>query len=261
MAIPTPQAFWNLDEVSGDAADATGNGYTLTNTNVVTYTPGLIGNSAVMTVAASQTLTRSDNVGVTSPTNISFSLWVYIVSTPSSGNGYILFTLRTTGGGSNYIDWALAYQNNAGTPRLMFQRTKPGVAGFSTNYNVTLSTATWYHIAMTYDTATLKGYLNASEVASAATSGVGSGGANSFFIGNGGSDDGAYSNARYDMFGIWNTLLSTTDITDLYNGGAGIQYPFVAPTSIKTINGLAKASVKTVNGLAIASVKTWNGLA
>lgn len=32
-------------------------------------------------------------------------------------------------------------------------------------------------------------------------------------------------------------------------------------SSIKTVNGLAKASVKTVNGLAIASVKTWNGLA
>lgn len=31
-------------------------------------------------------------------------------------------------------------------------------------------------------------------------------------------------------------------------------------SSIKTINGLARASVKTVNGLAIASVKSWNGL-
>ncbi len=31
-------------------------------------------------------------------------------------------------------------------------------------------------------------------------------------------------------------------------------------TSIKTVNGLAKASVKTVNGVAIANVKTWNGL-
>ena len=40
-------------------------------------------------------------------------------------------------------------------------------------------------------------------------------------------------------------------ISDTYNG----------PTSsIKTINGLAKASVKTINGLAIGSVKTWNGL-
>lgn len=38
-------------------------------------------------------------------------------------------------------------------------------------------------------------------------------------------------------------------------------YSADAATSIKTINGLAKASVKTVNGLAIASVKTINNLA
>lgn len=34
----------------------------------------------------------------------------------------------------------------------------------------------------------------------------------------------------------------------------------VGGSSIKTVNGLAKASVKTVNGLAIASVKSINGL-
>lgn len=36
----------------------------------------------------------------------------------------------------------------------------------------------------------------------------------------------------------------------------------IAPfsSSIKTINGLARASVKTINGLAIASVKSFNGL-
>lgn len=36
--------------------------------------------------------------------------------------------------------------------------------------------------------------------------------------------------------------------------------PAATPSSIKTIDGLAKASVKTVDGLAIASVKSWNGL-
>jgi hypothetical protein len=49
------------------------------------------------------------------------------------------------------------------------------------------------------------------------------------------------------------------------NNGNGIVAsitPLTAPaTSIKTVNGLAKASVKTKQGLAIASVKTINGLA
>lgn len=46
-------------------------------------------------------------------------------------------------------------------------------------------------------------------------------------------------------------------------GGAsgGIMASFApSTTSIKTIDGLAKASVKIVDNLAIASVKSWNGL-
>jgi hypothetical protein len=45
--------------------------------------------------------------------------------------------------------------------------------------------------------------------------------------------------------------------TDGYIENLDLAY---VPTSIKTINGLAKASVKTINGLAIANVKSWNGL-
>jgi len=36
--------------------------------------------------------------------------------------------------------------------------------------------------------------------------------------------------------------------------------PYVAPTNIKSINGLAYASIKNVNGLATASMKNFNGL-
>jgi len=62
-----------------------------------------------------------------------------------------------------------------------------------------------------------------------------------------------------DEAGYWEKTLSTTEISQLWNGGAGLAYPFTI-TNIKTINGLAKGSVKTVNGLAIASVKSINGL-
>lgn len=47
---------------------------------------------------------------------------------------------------------------------------------------------------------------------------------------------------------------------DTYAADYSTQYPAPA-TSIKDVNGLAKANVKTFNGLAIASVKTINGLA
>jgi hypothetical protein len=63
-----------------------------------------------------------------------------------------------------------------------------------------------------------------------------------------------------DEVGIWSRALSSTEVTALYNSGNGFQYPF-STSSIKSINGLAKASIKSINGLAIASVKSVNGLA
>jgi len=48
-----------------------------------------------------------------------------------------------------------------------------------------------------------------------------------------------------------------TDEAHIHNVRITVYY---TPTSIKTINGLAKASVKTVNELALASVKSINGL-
>jgi len=62
------------------------------------------------------------------------------------------------------------------------------------------------------------------------------------------------------------SVLSSTWISTEYNNQSSPATFYTpggeeADTSIKTINGLAKASVKTVNGLAIASVKTINGLA
>lgn len=47
----------------------------------------------------------------------------------------------------------------------------------------------------------------------------------------------------------WDAVLNGCRITVYYT-----------PTSIKTIDGLAKASIKTINGLSMSSVKSFNGL-
>jgi len=59
-----------------------------------------------------------------------------------------------------------------------------------------------------------------------------------------------------------NTITMTRSLgSDLGAGMEGLSIKPVFVSSIKTVNGLAKASVKTVNGLAIASIKTINSLA
>lgn len=45
------------------------------------------------------------------------------------------------------------------------------------------------------------------------------------------------------------------------DGGNNSGWRFTAPvaTTIKNVDGIAKANIKNIDGLAIASVKTWNG--
>lgn len=62
-----------------------------------------------------------------------------------------------------------------------------------------------------------------------------------------------------DEIAVWNRVLTTDEITELYNSGSGKEIEIIT-TSIKSVNGLAKASIKSKNGLAIASVKSINGL-
>lgn len=64
------------------------------------------------------------------------------------------------------------------------------------------------------------------------------------------------------VFRTFNTWQNET--FNMYNSnyrlGYYVTYTAGASTSIKSINGLAKASIKSINGLAIASVKSFNGL-
>jgi hypothetical protein len=39
-------------------------------------------------------------------------------------------------------------------------------------------------------------------------------------------DNDAYADGQIDEVGIWSRALSSTEVTKLYNGGAGLQYPF-----------------------------------
>ena len=91
-----------------------------------------------------------------------------------------------------------------------------------------ISTSTWYHVVVTYDGSAdvsgVKIYLNATEPASSNTYNACSstsltsvstiiGGTNAFF------------NGILDEVGIWNRELTSTEVTELYNSGAGKQYP------------------------------------
>lgn len=218
-------AYWKLDESSGNAADSVGSN-TLTNNGTASYSTGKI-NNAWDGGATNTTkwLTSTTNSG-TIHQNMSFSFWVKMNTEITSGaQGF--FTIRTDTS-SNFIDWRVSYEYNAGTRRLAFYRSKPGVADQVVYYNITLGTTNWHHVVMTYDTATLLGYVAGSQVATLAASGVGTAGASTITIGATGASNEPAS-ALIDEFGIWTRGLSSGEVTSLYYGGAGNQYPFTDP--------------------------------
>jgi len=93
----------------------------------------------------------------------------------------------------------------------------------SSNYNVTLALNTYYHFAMTYDGANVRGFLNGTNVittplvitiayAALPILVSGSYGASPF---------GETTNGNVTMFGFYNRALSINEITQIYNNTKG----------------------------------------
>lgn len=257
MALPNPSAFYNFDESSGNAADATGNGYTLTNNNTVGYTAGLINNCADFGSSNTNkyfnsTATLGDTGG-----SLYFSLWFNLSTALNTNETTSMFYIRSA---TSQVFYILNYYNASGTDRIRFERFKPGVGTNVVERSGTISTGGWHHIVAGFNSSTNELYLyyDNSLVTSASASGSGSGVSNLVEVGFG----NGYLKGKLDAFGVFPSVLSTTDISDLYNSGNGLQYPFPSNlANLKTLDGIAKANIKTIDGIAIANVKTYNGIA
>lgn len=119
----------------------------------------------------------------------------------------------------------------------------------------TLATGTWYHIVITHSTLSgLEIFINNNNEATASGT-IPLSQTNENAIG---SQYGLfrYFDGLIDEIGIWSRALSSTEISDLYNSGNGLQYPYVQNF---TISSAAYGSMRilnynaTVNGADYAS--------
>jgi hypothetical protein len=88
-----------------------------------------------------------------------------------------------------------------------------------------LVTGTWYHLAFTYDGSNVRVYRDGAQVSSAALSGTMNASASGVRFGQQ-LESGNPFNGTFDEIGIWSRALTGAEITTLYNGGAGLSYPF-----------------------------------
>lgn len=222
MAITTPLSYWKLDESSGDAVDAVAS-LNAVNTSV-TYSAGKINNGAVYNGSAYHTI--ADNAAIKPSSDISISAWVNITST--SSYQMLLAKGENTGDTRSY-----ELRCFGTTTRLEVQMRTGGGSYDASQTTTAIGTGVWTHIVYTRTGTTHKIYINA--VSDTLSSSVTTSGSIDYNADNlwFGQRNGAFRfNGKLDEVGIWNVALTQAEVTELYNGGAGNQYPFSGGGSV-----------------------------
>ncbi len=226
------KASWSLDESSGNAIDASGNGFTLTNNGTVTYSTGKINNGAVFNNTTGKNLDYNGNLGFNGLTGTrTWMAWVNVSS--FSATGYILDNTTTTGADRRFI----LYSESDSKIHMY--------AGTNEVLTPALSTSTWYHIVVTQNGTTWELFLNGSSQGTT-TMGTATFGDNSFRIGESYAGGGAGKSTN-DIVTIWDRVLNLTEIRQLYNNGTGQQYPFASTPIVfsEIISAVGSASGST----------------
>lgn len=262
MALTDNQLHvWHFNESSGNAADSVGS-MTLTNNGTITYGAGLLANCALGTGVNQYFDNTAASFWASTPTSFTVNVWIQASSTPGTDVDYMLIN---TDGTTNPGSLRLHYRNASSVVATVFQafdNTGSGAAYTIANVQ-TLTTNTWYMWTATWSGTAMELFINASSVGTLPLLSFGRNDPVSSFTRIMGQGGGDALQGKMDEFGVWTRQLSGSEITQLYNGGAGLAYPYTnpGPTNVKTWDGVTQSSgVKTYEGVAIASVKSVIGV-
>lgn len=223
------QSYWSLDESSGNAVDAVASN-TLTNNNTVSFGTGKISNCADFGSSnTNKSLSTTTAVGPASfASAVSYAFWVNVTTAPGVGVDQYLFFNDFSDG-----NMRVQYENDGGTLKVIIVRGSGGFVNAAAN-TYTLTTGTWFHIAFTYaGSGTGAGvcYINGSAQGTTLTSTTTTGGGigPEFAIGLRKADGTNPYSGKIDEFGVWTRELTSAEVSQLYNGGAGLAYPLALP--------------------------------
>jgi len=238
---------YNGDNVN----DSSGNAQNGTNVGSVTFTTGKVGNA--FTFNGSNYISLPNNSLNDLTGDFSISCWVKIGS--SSGSKMIIGNLtEATPGGARQ---GFRFEIN-GTFAHLELSDASGTTTLSAG-GTPLTVGVWYHVVLTRKGSTRTTiYVNScSSVTNADTRNPSllptmytTIGANRY----GTSSFSAYFNGSIDAVTVWNKELTIDEVTSLYNGGLGAEYPFSSQTlltyndALGNYNGTSPSSTLT-NGV------------
>jgi hypothetical protein len=213
-------AYWKMDETSGPRIDSAGSN-NLTDNNTVGSAIGKIGNAASFVAANSEYLS-SGGAALALTGSYSISVWVRFTSTATS----IILGKYNDGANKGY-----ALRISSGILQLRHVSQGSTEGGFIANTIDSPSTyndGNWHHVVMQFEVGvgsslyvnnTLIGTDNTTTAAIASYT-------QGFRIGAQFAGPPRYYSGDIDEVGIWSQVLTVSEISDLYNLGSGITYPF-----------------------------------
>jgi hypothetical protein len=239
-----PSGYYRLDETGGPtAADASGNGNTLTYNGPIAYglSGALLPNDADPSAGfnGSSTFALASNANALNFTGTAFTLeaWIFPTATGmlvNKENQYEV-ALQTGAGGQNTIQWAVQNTGNGGN-----------WAWVDTGYAPALNQ--WSYLVLVYNNGVVTTYANGTDLGTSSQA-TGSGsvlaGGNLFEIGGRDNTASMVWSGRLDEVAAYNKALTTAQITNHYysagNGGLAFAAPMLTntggSTSYKVVSG------------------------
>lgn len=220
----------------------------------VTYTTGKINNWASYSGSNSY---HKLTTNVAMPAALTIAAWIYADT---------LTWERHIFGWANNPTYSILWFLETDWLKFWFKWYYAGWAHYYLTTNDVLSTWTWYHLAVTltwWNTCVL--YLNWSSVADVTLSpgswSTASATATNTYIW-AIADSANKFDWILDEVWLWDRVLSSTEISTIYNWWNWLQYPFTLPwwTYIKSRNWLAQADIKSINWVLKADIKWLNWL-
>lgn len=200
--------YYKLDGNPNDSAGSN-NG---TNTSVTYNNSFGIINQGIQTTGTSSFVSAAALNPSSFNSGLSFSVW----SRPTASSNGLSMSIS----GGSFGDCGISFQQAS-----IGYLFGTGSSNNQHNTGGTWSTNTWYHVVVTHAGATEQIFVNGTLMSTDSGGTLGGNGSNGINIGSGGGGGGGFT-GDVDEVGIWTRALTQTDVTQLYNGGIGLQYPF-----------------------------------
>jgi hypothetical protein len=217
-------SYWKLGEATGATrSDSVGTNHLASVNAVALNASGIQGGCASFTAASAMQLNIADNASLsTGDIDFSFACWVFTATFGSFG------TMASKGWDSvagGQREWILYVDTSVGNKP--FFGIDNGTVNGGVTSTVGLSTSTWYLIACWHDSVNNLIGVSVNTTATTTTHSTGAqDGTAQFHIGSSSSTHNIYWNGRIDEAAFWKRVLTAGDLTELYNGGLGLTYPF-----------------------------------